>query len=397
MATGQELDIVRDASADQMATTIFGNDVQIIDARYDGQRSSSGIYSNGDSISPDATPSDSGVILSTGRVQDFTRGGGDPNRATDTTADTSGDDNDPDFNALTGTNTFDAAFLEVDCIPTTDALSIRFIFASEEYPEFAGSTFNDAVGIWINGTLVTSPVFGVSNVNSVNQSSNETLYNDNTCDAFNTEMDGFTVTLTVLIPVVNGAENTIKIGIADAGDSAHDSAILIAANSVQGSFLANDDSLTVKEQQTGILDVVQNDGTGTGIMIEAGNFGHHRRLVVSPQHRVLLTHWMAELMFGEDEVLIAARDLTNGVSVRPLHGGRAEYFHILFDAHQIVWSEGLLTESFLPGPQVMNTFEDAVRHEVLSLFPEIDPVTHQGYGLSARPGLCAHEARAKLG
>jgi hypothetical protein len=56
-------------------------------------------------------------------------------------------------------------------------------------------------------------------------------------------------------------------------------------------------------------------------VIEAGTFGLHRRLVVSPQHRVLLTHWMAELMFGEDEVLVAAKDLVNDCSVRIVEGG----------------------------------------------------------------------------
>jgi hypothetical protein len=76
-------------------------------------------------------------------------------------------------------------------------------------------------------------------------------------------------------------------------------------------------------------------------------------------------------------------------------GGRhVDYFHLLFDSHQIVWSEGLETESFLPGPSVMNEFEEDVREEVLALFPEIDPDSYEGYGPSARPSLKAFEARA---
>jgi hypothetical protein len=130
------------------------------------------------------------------------------------------------------------------------------------------------------------------------------------------------------------------------------------------------------------------------VVIEAGTFGLHRRLVVSPQHRILLTHWMAELMFGEDEVLVAAKDLVNDCSVRIVEGGSVDYFHLLFDSHQIVWSEGLETESFLPGPSVMNEFEEDVREEVLALFPEIDPDSYEGYGPSARRSLKAFEARA---
>lgn len=524
MATGDELDINRNASATQMAEAIFGDSINIIDAEYDGWRNSSGIFSNGDSISAGATPSDTGVILSTGDVRNFTQSNGDPNRSPSTSTNTPGDSNNPLFNNLAGNNTFDASFLTVNFVPDTDVLSIQFSFASEEYPEFTGSVFNDAVGIWMNGELVESPIFEVTQINSVNQSENETLFVDNTGDDFNTEMDGFTVTLTVLMPVNVGEENELIIGIADVADSSYDSSLLIAGNSIQGAFIANDDTVTVTDGRTALADVLSNDGSGgvmlitqingvdvdpgdtvtlstgveitltatgqlsveapatpggltdptvanfsytvadtatgltdtafvtvttvpcfvkgtrirtpdgeklvenlevgdlvdtrdhgpqpirwignrtvpakdnhTPIVIEAGTFGHHDRLVVSPQHRVLLTHWMSELMFGEDEVLVAAKDLVNGVSVRELPGGEVTYFHILFDDHQIVWSEGLLTESFLPGPQVMSCLDTAVRDEVLSLFPEIDPDTHHGYGPSARPGLRAFEARALLG
>ena len=521
MATGQELDIDRNASAQDMAETIFGSDVTVVSASYDGDRNSSGIFTNGDTISADVTPADSGVILSTGRVQNFTRGSGDPNRSSSTSTNTRGDNNNPDFNALAGNNTYDAAFLEVDFIPTSDFLSIQFTFASEEYPEYTGSVFNDAVGIWVNGSVVSSPVFNVTQINSVNQTANSTLFVDNTGDAYNTEMDGFTVTLSVLIPVNNGVVNSLMIGIADVADSSYDSSLLIAANSVQGQFLATDDTITLNEQQVAAIDVLSNDGGGIGVsfvthingvrvfandtvtlssghiitllpdgtlqitppasqvgltapstvtfsytadngsgvtdtafvavttvpcfvrgtrirtpqgevavedlargdlvetrdhgpqpltwigsrtvpaegrfapvVIEAGTFGHHQRLVVSPQHRVLLTHWMAELMFGEDEVLVAAKDLINEVSVRQVSGGEVEYFHLLFDQHQIVWSEGLLTESFLPGPNVMESMDAGVRDEVLGLFPEIDPETHEGYGPSARTSLRSFEARA---
>ena len=394
-------------------------------------------------------------------------------------------------------------------------------------PEFSGSLYNDAVGIWINDTLVNSPVIEVAQVNNVNQSANETLFVDNTGDDYNTEMDGFTVTLSVLIPVSTTGTNTLKIGVADVGDSSYDSALLIAGGSAQAQFLASDDTITVNEQQVAILDVIQNDDDSLGavfvthingqevtsapgenavtlstghvitlltngqlqiappasevgltdpqsysftytaqttgeltdsafvtvttipcfvsgtairtpqgevpvddlaigdlvetrdhgpqpirwigrrrvaaegrfapVVIEAGTFGLHRRLIVSPQHRVLLTHWMAELMFGEDEVLVAAKDLVNDCSVWVKHGGEVDYLHLLFDDHQIVWSDGLMTESFLPGPQVMTSMEAGVRDEVLSLFPEIDPTTHQGYGPSARPAIRGFEARAMLG
>ncbi len=520
MAVGQELTINSSATANQMAQTIFGDGVTVVSATYTGDPVSSGIYSDGDAITPFVTPSDTGVILSTGHLRGFTQGSGDPNRSPSTSYNSNGPNNNPAFNALVGNSTFDAAILTTQFIPTTDFLSIQFVFASEEYPEYSGSVFNDAVGIWINGQVVTSPIINIAQINSINQSANETLFVNNTGDDFNTEMDGFTVTLSVLIPVNIGVVNTLVLGIADVADSSYDSAVLIAADSIQGAFIANDDLITLNELQVATIDVLANDGDGVGVMIithingipvtvgesvtlsnghqitlmpdgtlqitppasltnltgpvtvnfsytaenadgvsdtafvslttvpcftpgtrirtdrgevpvellsvgdlvetrdnglqpirwigqrrvaavgphapvaiAAGVFGNHGRLVVSPQHRVLLTHWMAELMFGEDEVLVAARDLVNDCSVRVIEGGEVTYIHLLFDQHQIIWSEGLQTESFLPGPQVMSDLEDRVRAEVLGLFPEIDAVTHVGYGPAARAALRSYEAR----
>jgi hypothetical protein len=520
MATGQELNYNTSASAFAMAQEIFGEGTIVVDATYIGWSGSSAIYSGGDAISPEATPSDRGVILSTGRATDYTQSSGDPNRSAGTSTNTPGRDNDALLNAAAGAPTFDASILEVEFIPTGNLMSLQFLFSSEEYPEYSSSQFNDIVGFWINGQLVQTPIIDTTQVGSVNQNENATLFKDNTGDAYNTEMDGFTATLRVLMAVNAGEVNTLRIAIADVTDNAWDSNVLIAANSAQTVLIAQDDAITHFEGQTVTLDVLANDGSGgmmfithvngieiapggtvtlssghqitllangslqivppagqagltgpenvaftytvendagitdtafvvvtavpcfargtmirtpdgerpvealapgdlvetrdggpqrlrwvgsrrvaaTGrfapVVIEAGTFGFHRRLVVSPQHRILLRHWMAELMFGEEEVLVAAKDLVNGVSVRIAEGGEVEYFHLLFDRHQIVWSEGLETESFLPGPCVMNEFEHDVRAEVLALFPGIDAENFEGYGPPARPALKGYEARA---
>ncbi|MEM8882359.1 MAG: Hint domain-containing protein, partial [Pseudomonadota bacterium] len=142
---------------------------------------------------------------------------------------------------------------------------------------------------------------------------------------------------------------------------------------------------------------VAAEGKFAPIVIEPGTFGQNRRIVLSPQHRVLIRHHMAELLFGEDEVLVAAKDLVNGVSVHVAEGGEVTYFHMLFDRHQMVWSEGLLTESFLPGPQTLPGFDAEIREEIVSIFPELDPETGHGYGPSARIGLKSYEVVALLG
>jgi hypothetical protein len=82
MATGSELGYNTGASALAMAQEIFGDGATVLSATYTGDNRSSAIFSGGDTISPDATPSDTGVILSTGRANNFTQSNGDPNRST---------------------------------------------------------------------------------------------------------------------------------------------------------------------------------------------------------------------------------------------------------------------------------------------------------------------------
>ena len=113
--------------------------------------------------------------------------------------------------------------------------------------------------------------------------------------------------------------------------------------------------------------VVAARGDLAPIRIAANTFGQHRALMVSPQHRVLIRDAASELLFGESEVLVAAKHLQDGRSVAQVSGGWVEYVHLLFDQHQVVISEGLPTESFLPGPQTSEGFEVDVGRDLQNL------------------------------
>ena len=517
MVAGVEIPIDRFATATEMAQTIFGDGVTIVSASYTGDRDSSGTYSDGDAISPGVTPSDTGVMLSTGDLRGFTNNNPfQSNQSSSTTTSSSGPNNLPDFNAAAGTNTFDASILDVDFIPTGDVMTMQFVFASEEFPEYATGAFQDFVGVWINGTQVDMAVGdGDIDPNNLNAGSNPNLFNDNTGDQFNTEMDGFTVTMTLTIPVNSGEVNSIRIGIADVTDNAYDSTLLIGADSVQTVLVANDDSANLFPTGSRTMDLLANDVNATGgtltithingqavtagsvvtlatgqtvtlnadgtitvngdgdvetvnftyqvdsstgqndigfvslesvpcfvrgthietesgpvavedlrpgmgivtrdegvqplrwignrtvaghgafapIRIRAGTFGQHDELFLSPLHRILIRDCVAELLFGEAEVLVAARDLVNDFSVVRDERPQVQYFHLLFDRHQVVFSEGLPTESFLPGPQIKDSFEAEIVREICALFPEIDPETGDGYSPAARRMLKRYEAR----
>ncbi|PVA06255.1 Hint domain-containing protein [Thalassorhabdomicrobium marinisediminis] len=521
MVAGRELTYDTNATAMQMANTIFGNGVTVTGASYSGSSYSSAIYSNGDAVAGNVTPADTGVILSTGSATLFTNNNWrQSNFRSNTSVNSGGENNEAGFNELAGTNTYDASYIDVDFIPTNDTMTMQFVFSSEEYPEYTNSIYNDAVGVWINGNLVPLAVTeNGTTINSINDTNNINLYQDNAYDQYNTEMDGFTITMTLTIPVNVGEVNSIRIGIADVSDSNYDSNLLIAANSVQTELVAEQDHVTMQDSVTKTVDVLGNDinntngtltithingiavtagqtvtlttgqtvklnadgtfdittdsdfetssftyqiastnaagatietdvgfvtvetipcfvagtliGTPQGprpvealvpgdmvltrdegprpvrwigrrsvpavgkmapVCIKANALGEHGELRVSPLHRILVEDARAELLFGDSEVLIAARDLVNDHSIRSIDGGEVEYVHLLFDRHQVIYAEGLATESFLPGPQTTRSFEAEIIAEITAIFPELDLLTGAGYGPAARPLLKRFEA-----
>lgn len=132
------------------------------------------------------------------------------------------------------------------------------------------------------------------------------------------------------------------------------------------------------------------------VEIEAGALGNLRSLRVSPQHRMLLTDWRAELYFGTSRVLVPAKALVNGTTIRQIRPNHpVAYHHILFARHQVVFSEGVASESFHPGQQGIAGLAEPSRRELLALFPELQ--SHpESYGASAYPAMRLREALAAI-
>ncbi|MEE2945211.1 MAG: Hint domain-containing protein [Pseudomonadota bacterium] len=115
------------------------------------------------------------------------------------------------------------------------------------------------------------------------------------------------------------------------------------------------------------------------IRISAGALGQGlptNDLIVSPQHRQLVSGPLCERMFGESEVLVSARKLTQlpGIFVDDRADG-VTYFHIVFDDHQVIFAEGAPTESFYFGEEAIKGMTAKARAELLALFPELDQAT----------------------
>lgn len=139
-------------------------------------------------------------------------------------------------------------------------------------------------------------------------------------------------------------------------------------------------------------------GRDAPVAFSAGALGDHAATELSQNHRVLLRGARAQLLFGEDEILVKAKDLVNGQSIRLRQDGApVTYVHLLFARHQIIRGDGLESESYYPGPETLGSFDADTRGEILRLMPDAPDGSGPSYGPSARRSLRGYESRALLG
>jgi hypothetical protein len=114
-------------------------------------------------------------------------------------------------------------------------------------------------------------------------------------------------------------------------------------------------------------------------------------LLVSPQHRLLFTGYHAELLFGSDEVLVAAKHLVGGTDACVAPCAAVTYIHLMFDRHEVIYAEGFASESFFAGDEALSAVDAPAREELFAVFPELrsSPARHRE---TARPCLRAREA-----
>ena len=224
-----------------------------------------------------AFPISSGLLLTTGNA---TAAQG-PNNSTNLSNNlpaTASVATDPHLNILAAGTVTNGVVLEFDFIPTGDTLNFRYLFGSEEYPEFAppnSSGFNDAFGFFLWGPGITGPyvLAGYPNganiatipggtpvtINNVCPTVNPTFYVNNMAGAaYGTtiQYDGTTVLLTAAASVQCNQTYHIKLAISNVSDMAWDSGVFLEANS----FSSN------------VVDVAVATVSGDTTIIEGCNF-----------------------------------------------------------------------------------------------------------------------------
>jgi len=198
---------------------------------------------------------DKGILLSTGH----TNNAAGPNSNTNTSGDFNDGSGDTDLSRLATATVSDAVGIEFDFVPLDSFVSFRYVFASEEYCEFAGSQYNDVFGFFISGPGINGTFSNMAKnvalvpgsndfvaINTINPSQHSQLYVHNerpddiaechltdilTPHINEIEYDGFTTVLTSVIKLHPCERYHIRLVVGDVSDRLYDSAVFLEAGS----------------------------------------------------------------------------------------------------------------------------------------------------------------------
>ena len=204
---------------------------------------------------------DSGLVLSTG----ICYGVIGPNTIPNATIGGGQFGGDPDLmtmSPLYPSSLGDPGIVQMDLVPLGDTLTVRYVFGSEEYDEYACSSKDDRMGMFLSGpglggaftnggiNMATLPISGLPvTVNTLNRGTagsegnlglcgmnpgweQDTIYYINNDFGIVTQLDGYTVVLTAKAVVQPGATYHLKIAIADVNDANFDSAIFLPEGAI---------------------------------------------------------------------------------------------------------------------------------------------------------------------
>jgi len=244
--------------ADLVQNILLGNGVTVSNITFNGSavnanafRDQAGFFST--NTIPTNLGLTEGVILSTGKAT-VAVGPNNSNSTTDATAFPV--EGDPDLLQLASGAIRNKAVLEFDFVPTGNLLDFKFVFGSEEYPEYVASSYNDVFGFFLSGPGIAGPFtngainiavipstttpISINNVNggfangcpATLPGGANTAYYVNNCGGATIQYDGFTKdpvngVLTASAFVECGQVYHIKLAIANVGDNGFDSAVFL--------------------------------------------------------------------------------------------------------------------------------------------------------------------------
>ncbi|MEZ4930652.1 MAG: choice-of-anchor L domain-containing protein [Saprospiraceae bacterium] len=251
-----QMDVTDAATApftpENLISNIFlGDGVSIIDITYEGDPLAVGYFKDG----TNAIGLDRGILLTSGRAASQNCGGGpygaDCTGNVFSSNQMNGNASDVDLNSIANGTPEDVAKYTITFQPFADTLRFRYVFASEEYPEYSCSPFNDVFGFFISGPGITGTfsnggqnialIPGTNTPVSINNihpqdgtncpAVNDQYYNSNNGIALQPVYDGYLDVFTAEAVVIPCETYTIKLVIADVSDNFYDSGVFLEAKS----------------------------------------------------------------------------------------------------------------------------------------------------------------------
>lgn len=268
-----QLNVNSSVTANQLVQALIGNGIAVSNIQLNCGAGAYGSFSNGNTTNLGIN---NGIVLTSGSADTV----GSPNTSGfDVTVCLGTTYSDPDLVAIDPTATNDVCILEFDIIPKCDSLNVRFVFGSEEYPNFVNS-INDLFGFFVTGPNPAGPPYVSQNIavipgnipvtiNNINNGNTNTgpcmncaYYIDNTGGP-TIQYDGMTVVITAGLAMVPCQIYHFKIAIADASDCALDSGVFL-------DYLA---CITGFTTQTTTTPDMCNSCTGTATVAVTGGQG----------------------------------------------------------------------------------------------------------------------------
>ncbi|MEZ4942550.1 MAG: choice-of-anchor L domain-containing protein [Saprospiraceae bacterium] len=253
--TAQSLQVTNATTApftpENLISNIFlGDGVEVTNITYNGQAISVGYFTGGQQ----SIGLERGIVMTTGRSETGNPalneyGSSEPGNAfANNIINGLFPGTDPDLAPLASGALYDIGRYTITFVPTSDTLRFRYVFASEEYPEFGCSNFNDIFGFFIQGPNYPTPTnialipgtslpVSINNIHPVNPTTsncpakNEQYFVDNNGTNKPPVYDGFTRVFTAEAIVVPCETYTIKLAIADVADPNYDSGVFLEAKS----------------------------------------------------------------------------------------------------------------------------------------------------------------------
>ena len=151
--------------------------------------------------------------------------------------------------------------------------------------------------------------------------------------------------------------------------------------------LAPGDALVTRDHGAQVLRwkgavTLRAEGGFAPVVVQPGVMGNPGPLVVSPHHRLFLYRRDARNLTGAAGLLVQARHLVDDSAILRREGGHVEYFSLVFDAHEVIYAEGVPCESLMVCPSVLTRLPEDLASPLRAAFPGLSQRLHSGADLA---------------